>query len=147
MNIKDFLTPENVITNQRAADKAALLSELARRAAEKLDISADRVELELFKREELGSTGTGGGVAIPHARMPEVKMPYGMLVRLDKAIEFGAIDGKPVDVLFLLLFPATPAGDQLTALASVARKLRDVASIAHIRTARSRAELYEVMIG
>lgn len=146
MNIKDFLAPESVIADLHAADKAGLLRELARRAAEALSIPADRIAAELVKREELGSTGTGGGVAIPHARMPEVKKPYGMLARLDKAIEYSAIDGKPVDMVFVLLLPVAAAGEQLTALASVARKLRDGASIERLRKAVSRAEIYELII-
>jgi nitrogen PTS system EIIA component len=146
MNIKDFLSPENVVVDAHASDKAGLLRDLARRAAGTLGISADRIASELLKREELGSTGTGGGVAIPHARMPEVKKPYGVLARLDKAIEFDAIDGQPVDVVFVLLLPVAAAGEQLTALASVARKLRDPGSIKRLREAGDRAELYKAMI-
>ena len=146
MNIKDFLSPENVIADLHVSDKAGLLRDLARRVAGTLNIPTERIASELLKREELGSTGTGGGVAIPHARMPEVKKPYGILARLDKAIEFSAIDSKPVDMVFLLLLPAAPAGEQLTALASVARKLRDTASLGHLRTAVNHAELYQAMI-
>jgi PTS system nitrogen regulatory IIA component len=147
MNINDFLSPESVILDLRASDKAGLLRALAGRAAETLGISADRIASALLKREQLGSTGTGGGVAIPHARMPEVKQPYGMLVRLDKPLDFTAIDGQPVDLVFMLLLPVTPAGEQLTALANVARKLRDVPSTKSMRAAVNRSEIYNVMAG
>src|SRR5262245_41945312 len=108
MDIRDFLSPSHVRIDVRATDKAGLLKELANLAAKALNMAADRISTELFKREDLGSTGTGGGVAIPHARMPEVKNPFGLLLRLDRAINFDAIDGQPVDIVFLLLLPATP---------------------------------------
>lgn len=146
MDIKDFLSPNHAMVDVRASDKARLLQELAAQAATALNVAADRISIELLKREELGSTGTGGGVAIPHARMPEVKKPFGMLVRLRQAIKFGAIDGQPVDIVFVLLLPATSAGEQLNALASVARKLRDAASLHRLRSAADGAELYTAMV-
>jgi PTS system nitrogen regulatory IIA component len=145
MDIKDFLSPAYAIVDVRASDKTALLRELAGRAAGELAMAANRISAELLKREKLGSTGTGGGVAIPHARMPEVKKPFGMLVRLRQAIEFDAIDGQPVDIVFLLLLPATSAGGQLNALASVARKLRDPVALLGLRNAPDGNALYDVM--
>jgi nitrogen PTS system EIIA component len=146
MDIKDFLSPSYAIVDVRAPDKALLLQELARRAATALDLAADRISTELLKREELGSTGTGGGVAIPHARMPEVKKPFGMLVRLKQAIKFDAIDGQSVDIVFLLLLPATPEAAQLNALACVTRKLRDSDTLRRLRRANDGAELYNAMV-
>lgn len=146
MDIKDFLSPKHVLIDIRASDKASLLRELARLAAAALDLPADRISGELLKREELGSTGTGGGVAIPHARMPEMKKPFGMLARLDRPTGFDAIDGHAVDIVFLLLLPVAAAGEQLTALATVARKLRDRNTLQHLRSAASGAELYDVMV-
>jgi len=146
MDIKDFLSPGDAIVDVRLADKARLLQELAERAAAALNLSADRIASELRKREDLGSTGTGGGVAIPHARMAEVKKPFGLAVRLRQPIDFDAIDGKPVDVVFLLLLPAAAAGEQLNALASVARKLRDPASLRRLRRAADGAALYGAMV-
>jgi nitrogen PTS system EIIA component len=146
MDIKDFLSPSHVKTDVRAADKAVLLKELANLAAKALNTAADRISTELFKREDLGSTGTGGGVAIPHARMPEVKAPFGLLLRLDRAISFDAIDGQPVDVVFLLLLPAPETGHELTSLASVARKLRDPSSLRGLRRASDATKLFDAMV-
>jgi nitrogen PTS system EIIA component len=146
MEIKDFLSPRHAMIDVRAPDKTHLLQELARRAAAALNLAADRISTELLKREELGSTGTGGGVAIPHARMPEVKRAFGMLVRLRQPIRFDAIDGQSVDIVFLLLLPATPEGEQLNALACAARKLRDLDSVRLLRRATDHAELYHVMM-
>jgi nitrogen PTS system EIIA component len=145
MEIKDFLAPSQVMIDVRASDKARLLQELARRAAATLGLAADPVSGALLKREELGSTGTGGGVAIPHARLDGVSKPFGMLVRLAKAIDFDAIDGQPVDIVFLLLLPANPQGEQLNALACAARALRDPDVVRNLRCAVDDAALYHAV--
>jgi len=125
MKIKDFLSPSDVMIDIRANDKVGLLKELAARAASALDLPVDAVANEIERRDELGSTGIGGGVSIPHARFREVNRPFGLLARLKHAIEFDAIDSQPVDLVFLLLLPVSSQLDQLNALAAVARKLRD----------------------
>jgi PTS system nitrogen regulatory IIA component len=146
MEINDFLSPADVLVGVRAADKVRLLQDLSRRAAESLKIDGDVVAREVLKREELGSTGTGGGIAIPHARIGEVKRPFGVLARLRKAIPFDAIDGKPVDVVFLLLLPTAADGEQLNALASVARKLRNPKLVENLRRADGDAEAYRTFV-
>jgi nitrogen PTS system EIIA component len=146
MKIFDFLAAADVKADITAADKKKLLSELARTAASKLDIPGDRIAAELLKREELGSTGVGGGVAIPHARFAEATTPFGMLVRLKKAIDYDAVDGKPVDIVFLLLLPEGAGGEQqLGALATIARKLRKPEITAALRRARDSAEMYRTL--
>jgi PTS system nitrogen regulatory IIA component len=112
MVIRDFLSPSDALIAVRASDKRRLLQDLASRAAAALDLPADRIGSELLRREELGSTGTGGGIAIPHARMSGIKKPFGMLVRLKQPIAFDAIDDQPVEIVFLLLLPAASAGEQ-----------------------------------
>ena len=145
MEIKDFLAPSHVMIDVRTSDKARLLRELAGRAAIALDLSADLVANALSKREELGSTGTGGGVAFPHARLDGVTEPFGMLVRLAKAIDFDAIDDQPVDIVFVLLLPAKSAGEQLNALACAARALRDPDTLRNLRHAGDEAGLYRAV--
>ena len=114
-------------------------------AAASLGLSADQVTSYLLKREELGSTGIGQGIAIPHARLPELKRPYGLLAKLKQGIEFDAIDGKAVDVLFVLLLPAAVENDALAALALVARTLRSPDTLARLRAAKNPAELHAAM--
>jgi PTS system nitrogen regulatory IIA component len=145
MEIKDFLAPSQVMIDVRASDKARLLQELASRAAATLALAADLVSGALLKREELGSTGTGGGVAIPHARLDGVTKPFGMLVRLAKAIDFDSIDGQPVDIVFMLLLPAKLQGEQLNALACAARALRDPDAVRNLRRAGDDAGLYRAV--
>jgi nitrogen PTS system EIIA component len=144
MEIRDFLSPENALTGFRASDKTRLLQDLAARAASALDLDANFIAGELLKREALGSTGTGDGVAIPHARIADLKKPFGILVRLKHAINFEAIDSQPVDIIFLLLLPQSQ-GDPLNALASVARRLRDPESARRLRTAADDAEFYQAI--
>ena len=106
----------------------------------------DRIFAELMKREEFGSTGMGGGVAIPHARFHQINKPFGLLVRLRKPIDFDAVDGKPVDIVFLLLLPNRQDSQGLAALACVARKLREPAITAALRSAPDGEELYHALV-
>jgi nitrogen PTS system EIIA component len=145
MEIRDFLSPSCATVGVRASDKSRLLRDLAQRAATTLGLSAEDVTAALLQREALGSTGTGGGVAIPHARLHGIKKPFGMLVRLDKAIDFAAIDDRKVDVVFLLLLPAEAQGDQLNALAAAARMLRDPQIARNVRSADDAAGLYRAV--
>jgi nitrogen PTS system EIIA component len=145
MNISDFLSPADVMLDVVAADKQKLLSELARKAGSIVAVRPERLFSELFKREELGSTGVGGGVALPHARFQQISKPFGMFVRLRRPIDFDAVDEKPVDIVFLLLLPEGSDGEQLGALAAIARKLRNPEIAAALRRARDSAELYRTL--
>jgi PTS system nitrogen regulatory IIA component len=100
---------------------------------------------EIERREELGSTGIGGGVSMPHARFREINKPFGLLARLKQPVNFEAIDGQPVDLVFLLLLPAASQLDQLNTLAAVARKLRDPKVLRDLRQATTASELYKAV--
>jgi PTS system nitrogen regulatory IIA component len=145
MKIKDFLSASDVVLGVRAKGKSSVLRELATRAASALGLSADAVATEIEKRDELGSTGIGSGVSIPHARFRDVKKAFGLLVRLEQPIEFDAIDGQPVDIVFLLVLPAASQLDQLNALAAVARKLRDRDVLRKLRAATTATELFRAV--
>jgi PTS system nitrogen regulatory IIA component len=142
MKVSDFLSSADVTIDAAFADKQKLLEDLARRAAAIVDLEPDLILAELQKREELGSTGMGGGVAIPHARFHHLRKPFGMLVRLKKPIEFDAVDGKRVDTVALLLLPDVHEGERLGALACFARKLRDPVVMTALRRALDGAEIY-----
>jgi PTS system nitrogen regulatory IIA component len=145
MKISDFLSPGDVMIDVSASDKQKLLRALARKAGAIVDVPPEHVLAELQRREELGSTGIGGGVALPHARFHQLDRPIGVLVRLRKRIAFEAVDGEPVDLVFLLLLPEAPEGDQLGALASIARKLRDADVTAALRRAGDSSEMYRAL--
>jgi nitrogen PTS system EIIA component len=142
MNISEFLSPADVLIGVRATQKRQLLKELAQKIAETAALSPELINSELLKREDLGSTGTGAGIAIPHARISGLEKPRGLLVRLKKPIDFESIDGQPVDLVFVLLLPAAAEAGQLSALAAVARQLRTPEEVARMRDARTPAELY-----
>jgi PTS system nitrogen regulatory IIA component len=145
MKVTEFLSPSATAIDVEANDKADLLRDLANRAAAVLTLSAEAIANEIEKRDELGSTGIGGGVGIPHARFREVTRPFGLLVRLKQPIDFAAIDAQPVDIVFLLVLPASSQLDQLNALAAVARKLRDREVLHRLRAARSSSELFRAV--
>jgi PTS system nitrogen regulatory IIA component len=145
MNIQEFLSPNDVAIDLAAANKQKLLVEFANRAGARLRLPPATILSELSKREELGSTGLGDGVAIPHARFKQINKPFGMLFRLRQPIDFDALDGKPIDIVFLLLLPEGAKGEQLTALACIARKLRKPAITAALREAPSAAETFHVL--
>jgi PTS system nitrogen regulatory IIA component len=145
MNIRDFLSPNDVAIDIAVSNKQRLLLEVASKAGARLRLPPDRILAELSKREELGSTGVGNGVAIPHARFPEIDKAFGMLFRLRQPIDFHALDGKPIDLVFLLLLPESTKGEQLTALACVARKLRNSILTTALRDARDGAEMLRLL--
>jgi PTS system nitrogen regulatory IIA component len=145
MKISDLLSPTDVMNDVRASQKGPLLQELAAKAAASLGLPIDQVASCLLKRENLGSTGIGKGIAIPHARLPDLKRPHGLLAKLKQGIEFDAIDGQAVDVLFVLLLPAGAENDALAALALVARTLRSPEMLVQLRAAKNPVELYDAM--
>jgi nitrogen PTS system EIIA component len=147
MNISDFLSPAQIMIDVKASDKVRLLEQLSSEAAAATGLGADEVVREIAKREELGSTGVGNGVALPHARLPSLKAPFALLARLRHPIDFDAIDGEPVDIVVLLLIPEASDGAKGNALACVARAFRDEETRRKLRSARSGETLYQVAAG
>jgi PTS system nitrogen regulatory IIA component len=145
MKISDLLSPTDVMIDVRSSNKQLLLQEFAARAAASLGLQVDRIAPYLLKREELGSTGIGRGVAIPHARLPDLQRPFGLLARLKQPIEFDAIDGQPVDIVFVLLLSAAVENGQLGSLALVARTLRPPENLARLRGAKNASELFSAI--
>jgi PTS system nitrogen regulatory IIA component len=147
LQISDFLSSADIVLDLRAPDKTALLRDLSRRAAGAVPISAEAIYLELAKREQLGSTGIGEGIAIPHARFAELKAPFGIVARLKPPIEYDAIDEQQVDLVFVILVPATSEKEHLNALAAVARKLRDREVVRKLRAASDKKGFYLSLTG
>jgi nitrogen PTS system EIIA component len=145
MDMIDLVTPERVVLKLRADDKQQLLAELARRAAQATGLGRPIIEAALVAREQLGSTGVGAGIAIPHARIAGLASFFGLFARLDRALDYDAIDGQKVDLVFLLLVPANATSEHLQALASVSRRLRDATCAAKLRKATIAAALYDIL--
>jgi PTS system nitrogen regulatory IIA component len=142
MKISDFLLPTDVMLDVRASDKTRLLRQLSTQAASEIGLDPNEVAMQIARREELGSTGVGNGVALPHARVPGLKAPFGLFARLRHAIDFEAIDGQPVDIVFLVLLPQTANGERLNALACVARTLREPEALTLVRRATDPESLF-----
>jgi PTS system nitrogen regulatory IIA component len=145
MKISDFLSPAHVILDLRASDKAELLRELSRQAAAEIGLDGDEIAALIARREALGSTGVGDGVGLPHARLAGLKASFGLLARLRHPIDFDAVDDQPVDIVFLLLLPEATDGEQLNALASVARALRNTEALERLRGAADSATALQAL--
>jgi PTS system nitrogen regulatory IIA component len=147
MDLEDICPIVDTVIDLSVQNKRALLHDLAHRAAPVLQIDGDFLFSALLKREELGSTGVGNGVAIPHVRLGQVKKPFAILARLKQPIDFDSIDGQPVDLVCLLLLSKENEPTQPNALASVARRLRMPELLEQLRRAPNRVVLYNLMVG
>jgi len=145
MDLCDLLAPDGIITPLKVTSKKHALQELATIAAERTGLDSREIFNTLLQRERLGSTGIGEGIAIPHGKLAGLTQLFGLAARLDKPIDFEALDGQPVDILFLLLAPEGAGADHLKALARVARALREPGMLDRIRRTRDADALYAVL--
>lgn len=141
-DLSDLLAPEAILATLPVPNKKVLFQQLGSIAAKLAGLDARQVVERLAERERLGSTGFGGGVAIPHGKIDGLDRVMGAFVRLAAPIDFAAIDDMPVDLVFLLLSPPDAGVEHLKALARVSRRLRDRAFVAKLRGAGSEDALY-----
>ena len=141
-DLSDLLRPDAVLFGLAAASKKALFASAATALARQTGIEADLIAEALAERERLGSTGFGGGVAIPHARVRDVDAVTAVFARLAHPLAFAAVDGEPVDLVWVQLSSPDAGADHLKALARVSRRLRDRAFLAKLRGAGSPDALY-----
>src|SRR5271165_5708841 len=120
MPLADLVAPNAIIPALKVNSKKQALQELAAKAAELCGQNEKTIIEILLQREKLGSTGVGNGIAIPHGKLPKLSKLFGLFARLDRAIDFEALDGQPIDLVFLLLAPEGAGADHLKALARVA---------------------------
>ena len=144
MEMIELMRPEHVLC-LHVENKTQLLQELVRRAAKALGIDVQAILDPVMAREALGSTGVGDGVAIPHARIAGLTHFFALFARLEKPINFDAVDERPVDLVVLLLIPAQAEKEHLTALACVSRRLRDPEIARQLRATSEPAALYDVL--
>ena len=145
MPLHDLLAPEAVIPALRVNGKKQALQELSERAAKVSGLSGREIFDSILQRERLGSTGVGDGIAIPHCKLAKCPRIFGVFARLERPIDFEALDGLPVDLIFLLVAPETAGADHLKALAMIARILRNSALAAQLRGTRDASGLYSVL--
>lgn len=145
MDITSLISPESVVPSLKATSKKQALQELAKYAAALTGLHERAVFDVLLERERLGSTGVGNGIGIPHGKLPQLTRLYGVFARLDRPIEFEAIDDQPVDLIFLLLAPESAGADHLKALARVSRLLRDKSMCEKLRATSTADGLYALL--
>src|ERR1700687_5036629 len=136
MTLTDLVAPNAIIPALKVNSKKQAIQELAARAAE-LTGQSERAILEiLLQREKLGSTAVGNGVAIPHGKLAKLGRLFGLFARLERPVDFEALDGQPVDLIFLLLAPEGAGADHLKAFARGARLLRASAGAHKLRASQ-----------
>lgn len=145
MEIADILTPEAIVPALRATSKKQALQELSRRSAALTGLDERAIFDVLMDRERLGTTGVGNGIAIPHGKLSSLTQLHGLFARLERPIDFQAIDDQPVDLIFLLLAPESAGADHLKALARVSRLLRDKAVCEKLRGTEEREAIYALL--
>lgn len=145
MPLADLVAPSAILPALKVNSKKQAIQELAAKAAELTGLPERDIFDTLLQRERLGSTGVGGGIAIPHGKLPKFDKLFGLFARLERPIDFDALDGEPVDLAFLLLAPETAGADHLKALARIARLLRDPVNAQKLRSSRDAAALHAVL--
>lgn len=146
MQLSDFLDLEAVAVRLAAGNKRSLLQQMSNLAAQRLGLKATEIHASVSEREQLGSTGFGQGVAIPHGKIESLDRIYGLLAHLAEPIDYKAIDGRPVDLVFLLLSPTNAGAEHLKALAAISRVTRSLPTIEKMRGARSSDALAAVLL-
>jgi len=145
MPLADLVAPNAILPGLRVNGKKQALQELAAQAAALTGQNERSIFEILLQREKLGSTAVGNGIAIPHGKMAKLNRLFGLFARLDRPIDFEALDGQLVDLVFLLLAPEAAGADHLKALARVARLLRDPEMARKLRDCRDAEAIYAVL--
>lgn len=146
MQLSNIIRPGAVRSLGQVTSKKRLFQELSDLAKVEYKLSSSEVLDALQERESLGPTGVGQGVALPHARLHRLDCVVGLFVRLEKPLDFDAVDRKPVDLVFALFAPESGGVDHLKALALVSRTLRNTDVRAKLRANDSPSALYSVLI-
>ena len=145
MLISEIVTQKLVLSLTNVSSKKRLFQEIAFNMAIAYSISSEEVFTALQDREQLGPTGMGNGIAIPHARIEKISSIKGMFIRLEKPINFDSIDKQKVDIVFAIIAPINSGVDHLKALAKVSRLLRDQDICSKLRSTEDRTALFSIL--
>jgi PTS system nitrogen regulatory IIA component len=145
MDLSDLIKPDAILASLKANSKKQALQALSEKAAEMTGLEEREIFETLVQRERLGSTGVGGGIAIPHGKLAKLDRIFGLFARLPKPIDFEALDDQPVDLVFLLLAPESAGADHLKALARIARLFREPGVVGKLRASADKSALYAVL--
>lgn len=143
MNLTELLRPDMTFCNVQGVSKKRLLERSAELIASRVDqVNEGELFEALIAREQLGSTGIGNGIAIPHCRIQRLRETVGCLVKLQQPVDFDAIDNHPVDLLFFLVVPENTLKGHLEALKTIAENFSNAAWCERLRAAKSDEELF-----
>jgi mannitol/fructose-specific phosphotransferase system IIA component (Ntr-type) len=148
MKLLDFVVREAIVVDLQALGKEEAIREMVgslHRAGRLADNDTESVIRAILSREELGSTGIGQGVAVPHTRHPTLQKLIGTVALSRRGVDFAALDGEPVDIFFLLVSPQNQPGDHLRALENISRHLKDERFVNFLRQAQTRENVVEVL--
>ena len=145
MTLADIIDARAVLPAVKAQNKKQVLQEISQALAGLVATDQSVVFEILNRREKLGSTGLGQGIAIPHGRLPNITRVYGLFARLATPVDFDSVDGQPVDLVFALVAPDHAGADHLTALARISRLLREPATLAKLRGTDTAEGLYAIL--
>lgn len=146
MQISDLIGSDMIVPNLHVSSKKQALQELSKKMASMTELEERAIFDVLLERERLGTTGVGNGVAIPHGRFKDISKLYGLFAKLDKPINFDAIDEQPVDLIFLLLAPESAGADHLKALAQVSRMMRNKDICSKMRGIKDKEALFALFL-
>ena len=145
MNINDMLSNDSFLVNFNGTSKKQVLEELSKLAEKKIKINSRTLLENLTKREKLGSTAVGNGIAIPHANVADIDNPYVFICTLTNGLDFNATDDQPVDIIFLLVAPEKNGSQNLQALALISRLLRNKELTTKLRGCKSSESVLAVI--
>lgn len=148
MRLSDILTKDRILVDQAGAlpNKAAALHALAGLLGSAVSAPEDEVLALLLEREQLQSTGIGDGVAIPHSALEHAEAQAGALLLFPKGLDFDAIDGQPVHIVFGVVGPKRATGEHLRTLARISRLLRDESTRKQLANAESSQFAYDLIV-
>ena len=142
MDLSDLIEVSAIMPALKANSKKQALQLLAEKAARITGLPEREIFDTVLRREKLGSTGVGNGIAIPHGKIPGVRRITGVFARMEQPVDFDSLDDQPVDLVFLLLAPEGAGADHLKALSRIARMLRDADTVAKIRGTSDAAAIH-----
>lgn len=148
MKLSDFVVTDAIVVDLQATTKEAAIREIVgslHTAGRIAEADTEGVIRAILGREELGSTGIGQGVAVPHTRHPTVDQLIGTVALSKHGVDFAALDGDPVDILFLLVSPPNRPGEHLRALENISRHLKDERFTSFLRQAKTRQQIVDLL--
>ena len=148
MKFSDFVAPDAIRSHVEAGTKEGVIREMAQALVDAGRIAAadmDGIVKAIMKREDLGSTGIGRGVAVPHTKHPGVSRLVGTVAVSPEGIDFESLDGEPVQLFFLLVSPPDRPGDHLRALENISRQLRDDSFCRLLKAAKGPVEIQQLL--